>query len=146
MATMARWGKKTFEVSTKKVNPIESFSTSAEKKASDSKSKKKKPSIELEEVSFSYVCHANAGVDPEEEYYSWRSLIGQKNPLYIHGRKWWSNNLKLEKVSLGSVKQDDKGRMRIGTISLSFIEENKKQSARPSRSTASKSDKKKKKK
>jgi hypothetical protein len=146
MATMARWGKQTFEVSTKKVNPISDFTTAAEKKASDSKSKKKSPSIELEDVSFSFVCHANAGMDPEEAYYSWRSQIGKKDYLYIHGQKWWSNKLVLQKVSLGSVKQDDKGRMRLGTITLSFTEENKGQQKRSSRTTASKSDKKSKKK
>lgn len=139
MAIMCKWGGMTFEVSGNRVNPISDFSTAAEKKAKDSKSKKS--GTELETVSFSFVCHSGAGADPEEEYYAWRSLIGQTNYLYIHGEKWWSNRLELQKVSLGSVKQDDFGRMRLATISLTFKEENKKQQARTSRATASASDK-----
>lgn len=141
MATMGRWGKKTFEVSTKKINPFSNFATSAESKADDSTSKKKKPSIELEKVSFSVTCNANAGVNPEEEYYSWRQLINKANYLYIHGEKWWSNPLILKSVSLGSTQLDDFGRFRVAEISLSFEEKNQKQKKRTSRATASKADK-----
>lgn len=140
MATMGRWGSRTFEVSTKKVNPFKGFSTSAEKKADDSKSKKTK--TELEKVSFTITCHAAAGVDPEEEYYAWRKLIGESNYLYVHSAKWWSNPLVLQSVSLGSVTQDDFGRFRTAEISLSFEEKNQKQKKRDSRATASKADKK----
>ncbi len=125
MATMGKWRDKTFEVSTNKVNPFDGFSTSAEIKGKDSKSKKKK--TELEEVSFSVNCHSAAGVDPENEYYSWRSRIGKTGPLYVHGRIWKSNPLKLTKVSLGGVIQDDFGRFRYTEISLTFEEVNQKE-------------------
>lgn len=139
MAIMGRWGSQTFEVSTNKVNPFAGFSTSAEKKAEDSKSKKSK--TELEKVSFTITCNSAAGVDPEEEFYAWRSLIDTANYLYIHGQKWWSNPLILQSVGLGSVKMDDFGRFRSAEISLSFEEKNQKQEKRTSRATASKADK-----
>ena len=41
MAVMAKWRNKTFEVSTKKVNPLKNFSTSTTIKSDDSNSKKK---------------------------------------------------------------------------------------------------------
>ncbi|MSS90419.1 hypothetical protein FYJ45_19690 [Eisenbergiella tayi] len=144
MATMGRWGNQSFTISTKKIRGFEGFSTAAEKKDKDSKSKKK--SLELESVKLSIACHANAGVDPQKEYYTWRGLIGQTNYLYIHGKKWKSNRLQLQKVSLGSVTNDGKGRFRYAEISLEFTEENVKPSNKSSRSGASKADKKKKKK
>ena len=144
MATMAPWGSQSLTISTKKIRPFDGFSTAAEIKDKDSKSKKK--GLELEGVKFSIKCHANAGVDPEKEYYTWRGLIGQVNYLYVHGKKWKSNRLKLEKVSLGSVTSDGLGRFRYAEISLEFTEENVKSSSKSSRSGASKADKKKKKK
>lgn len=142
MATMARWGTQSLTISTKQIRPFDGFSTTAEIKSNDSKSKKK--DLELEKVKFSIKCHANAGVDPEKEYYIWRKLIGQANYLYIHGKKWNSKRLKLNKVSLGSVTNDGLGRFRYAEISLEFTEENVK-SSKSSRSGASKEDKKKKK-
>ena len=97
-------------------------------------------------MKFSIACHANAGVDPQKEYYTWRGLIGQTNYLYILGKKWKSNRLQLQKVSLGSVTNDGNGRFRYAEISLEFTEENVKSSSKSSRSGASKADKKKKKK
>lgn len=139
MAVMGRWGSKSFEVSTKRVNPFTGFSTSAESKSDDSVSKK--TDTELEKVSFSVTCNAAAGVDPEEEYYSWRSMINMENYLYIHGGRWQSNQLVLKSVGLGSVTMDDFGRFRTAEISLSFEEKNKKQVKQSSRATASKTDK-----
>lgn len=139
MAVMGRWGAKTFEVSTRKVNPFTGFSTSAEAKSDDSTSKKK--DTELEKVSFSVTCNAAAGVDPEDEYYSWRSMINSANYLYIHGERWRSDQLILKSVGLGSVKMDDFGRFRTAEISLSFEEKNQKQTKQSSRATASKADK-----
>lgn len=139
MAVMGRWGTKTFEVSIRKVNPFTGFTTSAESKSDDSVSKKKE--TELEKVSFSVTCNAAAGVDPEEEYYSWRSLINTANYLYIHGAKWKSGQLKLKRVDIGSTKMDDFGRIRTAELSLNFEEINKKETVQSSRVTASKADK-----
>lgn len=139
MAVMGRWGSKTFEVSTRKVNPFTGFTTSAESKSDDSVSKKKE--TELEKVSFSVTCNAAAGVDPEEEYYSWRSLVNAANYLYVHGARWKSGQLKLKRVSIGSTKMDDFGRIRTAELSLDFEEINKKEAVQSSRATASKADK-----
>ena len=96
---------------------------------------------ELEKVSFSVTCNAAAGVDPEEEYYSWRSLVNTANYLYVHGARWKSGQLKLKRVSIGSTKMDDFGRIRTAELSLDFEEINKKEAVQSSRATASKADK-----
>lgn len=108
----AQWGKHKFLISSNQLNPMGDFSTSSEAKASDSKSKKKK--TELETYTLTETCHSAAGADPVAHYNAWRADIGNYNSLYMNGKKWKSNPLKLQKVSLGSVKQDDFGRIRYG--------------------------------
>ena len=140
MAVMGRWGAHTFEVSVSKINPFSSFSTGSEKKKDDSKSKK--AVTELEKVSFTITCNAHAGINPEEEYYSFRRDIGTQNYLYIHDQKWDSQPLELKSVTLGSVVMDDYGRFRTANIQLSFEEQNVTPKKKNSRATASTSEKK----
>ena len=59
MSVMAKWRNKTFEVSTKKVNPIKNFSTSTTIKSDDSKSKKE--STELVSYTFDVDVYDGAG-------------------------------------------------------------------------------------
>lgn len=137
----AQWGKHKFLISSNQLNPMGDFSTSSEAKASDSKSKKKK--TELETYTLTETCHTAAGADPVAHYNAWRADIGNYNSLYMNGKKWKSNPLKLQKVSLGSVKQDDFGRIRYAVISLTFEEKNQRETfTLTSRVTASKSAKK----
>ena len=137
----AQWGKHKFLISSNQLNPMGDFSTSSEAKASDSKSKKKK--TELETYTLTETCHSAAGTDPVAHYNAWRADIGNYNSLYMNGKKWKSNPLKLQKVSLGSVKQDDFGRIRYAVISLTFEEKNQRETfTLTSRVTASKSAKK----
>lgn len=144
MAVMAKWRNKTFEVSTRKVNPLKNFSTSTTIKSDDSKSKKN--TTELVPFSFDVDVHANAGVNPQTEYESWCSLIKQTGILYLHGRRF-GRETRLKEVSLSGVQLDDFGRIRFATIGLTFEEVNQKETkgdagARAAASEAQKAEKK----
>lgn len=140
MIIFGKWKKHKFVVNHKKSYVFSDFSTKTEAKAKGSKSKKKK--TELEEVSFVIHCVREAGVNPETEYAGWCKDINKSASLYIHGRKWASNPLKLKSVSLESVTQDDIGRMRMADIKLTFKEKNKKDVSTGSPSKAAKAAKK----
>ena len=144
MAVMAKWRNKTFEVSTKKVNPLKNFSTSTTIKSDDSKSKKK--TTELVPFTFDVDVHAGAGVNPQSEYESWCSLIKKTGVLYLHGRRF-GRETRLTDVSLSGVQLDDFGRIRFATIGLTFEEVNTKETkgeagARAAASEAKKAEKK----
>lgn len=148
MAVMAKWRSKTFEVSTKKVNPLKNFSTSTTIKGDDSKSKKK--TTELVPFTFDVDVHAGAGVNPQSEYESWCSLIKQTGVLYLHGWRF-GRETRLTDVSLSGAQLDDFGRIRFATIGLTFEEVNTKETkgeagARAAASEAKKAEKKAKKK
>lgn len=104
---------------------------------------KQEEKTELETYTLTETCHSAAGTDPVAHYNAWRADIGNYNSLYMNGKKWKSNPLKLQKVSFGSVKQDDFGRIRYAVISLTFEEKNQRETfTLTSRVTASKSAKK----
>ena len=124
MSVMAKWRNKTFEVSTKKVNPIKNFSTSTTIKSDDSKSKKE--STELVSYTFDVDVYDGAGINPQSEYESWCYLIGNTSVLYMNGRRF-GRETKLTGVDLSGVKHDDFGRIRFATIGLTFEEMNRKE-------------------
>jgi hypothetical protein len=140
MAIMAKWGKKTFEVSTKKVNPISNFATSTSMKEDNSKSKKK--DTELVSFTFDVNLHAAAGVSPKSEYESWCNLIKSTGILYLNGERF-GRETRLTKVGLSGVILDDFGRIRYGVLGLTFLEVNKKESGDKSSKEAAKAEKKK---
>ena len=100
MATMAKWGSKTWAVSTKKVVALEGLSFSYSQVADNNTSTEEKKTTnergtDLFPLSFTTVLHSGAGVDPK---------------------------LQLRKVSVSNVKIDDMGRMRLATLSFEFKE------------------------
>ena len=119
MAVMAKWRKKTFEISPKKITALKNFSTSTTAKSKDSKSKKEK--TELVPFSFDVDVHANAGVNPEREYEDWCSLIKKTGVLYLHGRRF-GRETRLKEVSLSGVIFDDFGRIRFATFGFFLID------------------------
>ena len=135
MAEMGSWGSKIFEINSNRVLPFRDFQTSAEIKQDDSTSKK--PGLELEKVSFTVPCLAEAAVDPEAEYITWRALIGASHFMYINGRRWQSNPLRLKKVGFSATKMDDLGRIHYAELALEFEEENIAPQEVSSRATAS---------
>lgn len=138
MKKMAKWGKHSFSVSSKRALSFDDFQTSAEEKKKDSESKKKK--LELEEISFTFKCVRAAGVNPRAEFNAWKEDIGKANALYIAGKKWKTNKMKLIKVSISGVIHDDLGRFLAADITVNFKEINKKKKANGKKATATKED------
>lgn len=126
MATaMLTWRKKKLRVSSSKMYPVNDFSASVKIKQKKSSSKKKR--VELEEIEFTAICVANAGINPQDEYISWRKLIKRSGVIYLHGKAWRTNPFILQSVSLGNTILDDYGRLRYGELKLKFKEKNKKE-------------------
>ncbi len=124
MSVMAKWKWKTFDVSTKKVNPLSNFSTSSTIKGDNSESKKK--NTELVPISFDVNLHSAVGIDPQAEYESWCNLIKKTGVLYFHGKRF-GRETRLTKVALSGVQMDDFGRIRYAVLGLTFEEVNKKE-------------------
>lgn len=126
MATMAKWGSKTWAVSAKKVVALEGLSFSYTQVADENTSTEEKKTTnergtELFPLSFTTTLHSGAGVDVRAEIESWKALVTQVNYFYLGGKKL-GPKLQLRKVAVGDVKLDDLGRMRLATLSFEFKE------------------------
>lgn len=126
MATMAKWGPKTWAVSTKQVVALQGLSFSYTQVADNNTSTEEKKTtnergVELFPLSFTTTLHSGAGVDVRAEIESWQKLVTQVNYFYLGGKKL-GPKLQLRKVSVGNVTIDDLGRMRLATLSFEFKE------------------------
>lgn len=126
MATMAKWGPKTWAVSTKQVVALQGLSFSYTQVADNNTSTEEKKTtnergVELFPLSFTTTLHSGAGVDVRAEIESWQKLVTQVNCFYLGGKKL-GPKLQLRKVSVGNVTIDDLGRMRLATLSFEFKE------------------------
>ena len=126
MATMAKWGTKTWAVSSKKVVALEGLSFSFSQVADENTSTEEKKTTnergtELFPLSFTTTLHSGAGVDVRAEIESWEKLVTQVNYFYLGGKRL-GPKLQLRKVAVDSVKLDDLGRMRLATLSFEFKE------------------------
>ena len=102
MATMARWGSKSWSVSSNKVLALEGLAFSFQQVADNNTSTEENKTTnergtELFPLSFTTVLHSGAGIDVREE-------------------------LQLRKVAVSNVKLDSLGRMRLATLSFEFKE------------------------
>ena len=126
MATMAKWGPKTWAVTPQKVVALEglafSYSQVADNKTStEEKKTTNERGTDLFPLSFTTVLHSGAGVDVRAEIESWKKLVTKVNYFYLGGKKL-GPKLQLRKVSVNNVKIDDFGRMRLATLSFEFKE------------------------
>lgn len=126
MATMAKWGSKTWAVSSQKVVTLQDLSFSYSQVADNNTSTGEKKTTnergtDLFPLSFTTTLHSGAGVDIRAEIESWKALVTKVNYFYLGGRRL-GPKLQLRKVSVGSVKTDDSGRIRLATLSFEFKE------------------------
>lgn len=126
MATMAKWGSKTWAVSSQKVVALQGLSFSYAQVADNNASTEEKKTTnergtELFPLSFTTTLHSGAGVDVRAEIESWQKLVTQVNYFYLGGKKL-GPKLQLRKVAVSDVKTDDFGRMRLATLSFEFKE------------------------
>lgn len=126
MATMAKWGSKTWAVTPQKVVALEGLAFSYSQVADNNTSTEEKKTTnergtDLFPLSFTTVLHSGAGVDVRAEIESWKKLVTKVNYFYLGGKKL-GPKLQLRKVSVSNVKIDDFGRMRLATLSFEFKE------------------------
>ncbi len=126
MATMAKWGPKTWAVTPQKVVALEGLAFSYSQVADNNTSTEEKKTTnergtDLFPLSFTTVLHSGAGVDVRAEIESWKKLVTKVNYFYLGGKKL-GPKLQLRKVSVNNVKTDDFGRMRLATLSFEFKE------------------------
>lgn len=126
MAIMAKWGSKTWAVSSKKVVALQGLSFSYSQVADENTSTEEKKTTnergtELFPLSFTTTLHSGAGVDVRAEIESWKALVTKVNYFYLGGKKL-GPKLQLRKVAVSDVKLDDLGRMRLATLSFEFKE------------------------
>ena len=126
MATMAKWGPKTWAVSSQKVVALQDLSFSYSQVADNNTSTEEKKTTnergtDLFPLSFTTVLHSGAGVDVRAEIESWKKLVTKVNYFYLGGKKL-GPKLQLRKVSVSNVKIDDFGRMRLATLSFELKE------------------------
>lgn len=126
MATMAKWGSKTWAVSRQKVVALEGLSFSYAQVADNNASTEERKTTnergtELMPLTFSTVLHSGAGVDVRAEIESWEALVTKVNYFYLNGRKL-GPKFQLRKVAVDNVKLDDLGRIRLATLSFEFKE------------------------
>jgi hypothetical protein len=129
MATMAKWGSKTWAVSSKKVLALEGLAFSYTQVADNNTSTEDKKTTnergtELFPLSFTTVLHSGAGVDVRAEIESWQKLVTKVNYFYLGGKKL-GPKLQLRKVAVSEVKLDNLGRIRLATLSFEFKEYDK---------------------
>lgn len=149
MATMAKWGKKKWNVSSKQIKALENLAfsyaqvednnstttqTSTEKKSSKKTSKSQTKTvtkkvkagsnrkIELFSLTFDMALHAGVGIDVRKEVTSWKSLVTKVNYFYINGKKLFPKKLQLRQVAVSNVKLNDLGQMLFATLSFTFKE------------------------
>lgn len=126
MATMAKWGPKTWAVSSKQVVALQGLSFSFSQVADNNTSTEEKKTTnergtELFPLKFTTTLHSGAGVDVRAEIESWKELVTKVNYFYLGGKKLGSK-LQLRKVSVDVEKLDDLGRMRLAVLSFEFKE------------------------
>lgn len=127
MATMAKWGSKSWVVSSKQVKALQDLAFSYEQVADENTSTEDEKTTnergtELFPLTFSTVLHSGAGVDVRDEIESWGKLVTQVNYFYLNGKKLGPGKLQLRKVAVSNVKLDDLGRMRLATLNFEFKE------------------------
>ena len=129
MATMAKWGSKTWAVNSSKVLALEGLAFSYTQVADNNTSTEDKKTTnergtELFPLSFTTVLHSGAGVDVRAEIESWQKLVTKVDYFYLGGKKL-GPKLQLRKVAVSNTKLDNLGRIRLATLSFEFKEYDK---------------------
>lgn len=128
MATMAKWNKKSFSVTTKKLEGITDFQTTYAMKSDSNEDTSGTTTTNTrgraaEEPAFTVRYMAATGSKPRAELDSWRDLVGVKDYLYIGGTKYGKNKFELMSAAVSSVLFDSKGNMIQAHVNLKFKED-----------------------
>lgn len=142
MANMAKWGGKTWEVSSRKIAALNGISASVELDTENSDDKAGSPAtktkaLKLQSFSFDFDVAMVAGTDVRSEYESWTELVGNYAPFYLAGRRFGPPKLQLTAVKLSDTTIDDFGRILKGKISITLTEYAEEASSKKATSSSS---------
>jgi len=120
----------TFEISTKKVNPVEDLTFSYEQIADNNRDAEGTPQTnergtQLFPLSFSVTLHSGAGIDVRSEIQKWRDRVTKTGYFYLEGKSL-GPVVQLRKVQVKNIKLDDLGRIRLASLAFTFKEYDRK--------------------
>lgn len=116
---IARWGSLTWEISARKLKPIQNVSASGDYDSD----KKKKNNISF---TLPYEIRSEFGYNVRKEIEKLFELRGSSHTLFINGKKFLAGYFKLTSVNASDISTDSyNGEPRSASISLTF-EQNKK--------------------
>lgn len=127
MSQIAKWGKKTWNVSAVKVQGVEdlnfSFTQTADNNTSTEENKlTNQRGKELFPLKFSTVLCAGAGTpDIRAEIEDWQSLVTKVDYFFLGGKQL-GPALQLRKVSVSDIQLDNRGNILIAKLSFEFKE------------------------
>lgn len=127
MAATAKWGPKTFSVSSNKIVPFTGLSTAFALKSDSNNDTSGTPPIntkgrELQTITFETAYFAALGTDPREQIEDWESLIGEVYPLQIGGKKFGPDKLQLTNVAVSGVELTPKGAFISARLCITLTE------------------------
>lgn len=120
----------TFEISTKKVNPVEDLTFSYEQIAGNNRDAEGTPQTnergtQLFPLSFSVTLHSGAGIDVRSEIQKWRDRVTKTGYFYLEGKSL-GPVVQLRKVQVKNTMLDDLGRIRLASLAFTFKEYDRK--------------------
>ena len=123
----AKWGSKGFIVGPGKVVPLSNLSTSVELKSESNNDTSGTPPTntrgrELQTITLETTYLAAAGVDPRGQIEEWQSLIGEKNSLYIQGRRFGPKQMQLTRVDVSNVVFSNGGAFLSADVAITLVE------------------------
>lgn len=113
--TMAKWGKKRWKITAKKINPINEMSYSMNYNTDEGKKEKRTLTIP-------YDVYREFGVNIQVEINDWYRYLGCSAPLYLGKKRFGPRKLKLTGVSVSEIRVTDTGTVRSASIELDFAE------------------------
>lgn len=127
MAIMAKWGPKSWEISSQKVAALNGVSATVELDTENSDDKAGSPAtktkaLKLQKFTFDFDLAAVTGSDVRAEFESWSALVGQYAPFYLSGQRFGPDNVQLTSVDLSNTTLDNYGRILMGRITINLTE------------------------
>lgn len=146
MAVMAKWRDKTWEVSSKRVAALNGVSDSVKLNTENTDDKAGSPStntkaFELRSMTLDFKLASVAGCDVRAEYDSWTALVGYSGAFTLGGKRFGAAKYKLTEVSLSDTTLSNSGKILMGKITVTLVEDAPEASSKKSTKSSSKSKK-----
>jgi hypothetical protein len=117
-----------FQVSRKVIKSLQALELSTELDYAEQQTAGGLPQLAIkgfkpQNTTLEYTCMQEVGLDPFAEYNSWKKKIGKAGELYVGDSQFGVDKFVLRGVSLSGTKIDNRGRFRLGTITLDLSQD-----------------------